>query len=141
MPSLKTRRILDVVLSVVALAILSRCLVDVIPPKDYTISNMLHLKRRVMLYAQAHNELPTSITALPPMEGYDNSNLDGWKREIIFEVSKEGVVTFRSLGRDGVVGGAGEDADIVRSFATHGSEGRWSDELVDWVGGEDTLGK
>jgi hypothetical protein len=140
-PSLKVRRILDVVLSVVALAILSRCIVDVIPPKDYTISNMMHLKRRVMLYAQAHNELPKSIRALPPMEGYDNSILDGWKREIIFEVSKEGVVTFRSLGRVGVVGGVGEDSEIVRSFAARDKQGKWNDEFIHWEGREDTLGE
>lgn len=128
-------------LSVIVLLALSRCLVDVIPRKDLTITRMWVLKRRVLQFAHAHNELPPSISALPPVEGYDNSTKDGWKREIIFEVSTEGVVTFRSLGRDGVVGGIGDDADIVRSFIARDSQGRWNDEPVEWVGIEDTLGE
>lgn len=66
------------------------------------------------------------------MEGYDNDIRDGWNRELVFEVSTSGVVTFRSLGRDGAAGGSGEDADIVRSIPARDSQGRWSDELVEW---------
>jgi len=104
-----------------------------------TATRMQVLKRRVLQYAQSHGELPKSLATLPPMEGYDSSTLDGWKREIIFEVSKSGVVSFRSLGRDGVSGGSGEDADILRSFSTRDAGGKWSDEMVEWS--EDTFKK
>ena len=71
------------------------------------------------------------------MEGYDSSIQEGWKRDIIFEASASGVVSFRSLGRDAVTGGSGEDADIVRSFPARDASGKWSDEMVEWT--EDTF--
>jgi len=88
-------------------------------------------------YAQLHGELPGSLSVLPKMEGYDSSTRDGWQRDIIFEVSSSGVVSFRSFGRDGAVGGSGEDADIVRAFSARDAQGKWSDEMVDWS--EDTF--
>jgi hypothetical protein len=91
----------------------------------------------VLRYAQAHGQLPASLAALPPMEGYDSSVQDGWKRDIVFEVSASGVVSFRSLGRHAAVGGSGEDADIVRSFPSRDAQGNWSNEMVEWT--EDTF--
>lgn len=122
-----------------ACILVALCFVDRIPPRAMTAMRMQVLKRRVLQYAQSHGELPKSLATLPPMEGYDSSVMDGWKREIIFEVSDSGVVSFRSLGRDGVSGGLGEDADIVRSFPAHDASGKWSDEMVEWS--EDTFKK
>ncbi len=102
-----------------------------------TATRMQVLKRRVLRYAQSHSELPKSLAALPTMKGYDSSVQDGWKRDIVFEVSASDVVSFRSLGRDGAVGGSGEDADIVRSFPARDSQGKWSDEMMEWT--EDTF--
>ena len=123
-----------IILSVVAVACIlwTVAVIDVIPPRSMTAGRMLRLKRKVLQYAQSHGELPKSLTTLPPMDGYDNSIQDGWKRDIIFEVSESGVVSFRSLGRDGFSGGSGEDADIVRSFPAHDASGKWSDEMVEW---------
>jgi hypothetical protein len=115
------------------------CSVDTIPPRALTATRMQVLKRRVLQYARAHGHLPKSLAALPAMEGYDNSIRDGWKRDIIFEVSTSSVVTFRCLGRDGAVGGAGDDGDIIRSFPARDAQGRWSGEPVDWS--EDTFRK
>jgi hypothetical protein len=70
--------------------------------------------------------------ALPPMEGYDGRIQDGWKCDITFEVSGD-VLVFRSLGRDGAVGGSREDADIVRSVPSHDAQGRWSNEFAGWM--------
>jgi hypothetical protein len=130
-----------IILAIVAAvaAILAFSFVDVIPPRSITATHMQMLKRRVLQYAQAHGELPKSLAVLPAMKGYDNSIRDGWRRDIIFEVSASGVVTFRSLGRDGVAGGTGDDADIVRSFPAHDVQGKWSSETVDWS--EDTFRK
>jgi Type II secretion system (T2SS), protein G len=133
----RTLIILAVVTAVVA--VLAFSLVDVIPPRSLTAARMQVLKRRVLHYAQAHGELPKSLAVLPAMEGYDNSTRDAWKRDIIFEVSTSGVVTFRSFGRDGVVGGAGDNADIIRSFPARDTHGRWNDERVEWS--EDTFRK
>lgn len=101
-----------------------------------TITRMQGLKRRVLQYAYAHDQLPASLLSLSRMEGYDSSVQDGWKRDIVFEVSASGIVSSRSFGRDNAIGGSGDDADIVRSFPSHNDQGNWSDEMVEWV--EDT---
>ena len=103
-----------IILSIVAavVAVLEFCVVDRIPPRAMTATQMQVLKRRVLQYAQSQGHLPASLAALPPMEGFNSSVLDGWRREIVFEVSASSVVSFRSLGRDGAVGGSGEDADV-----------------------------
>jgi len=123
---------------VVGLVGLSGLFVDHIPPHAITVTRMQLLKRRVLQYARSHDRLPASLTALPPMEGYGGRIQDGWQRDIIFEVSGDAIV-FRSLGRDGAVGGSGEDADIVRSVASNDGQGRWNSEFVDWT--EDTVRK
>jgi hypothetical protein len=109
--------------------------VDVIPPRALTVTRMQVIKRRALRYAQEHGELPPSLTALPSMDGYDNSILDGWKKPIMYESATSGIVTFRSYGRDGKRGGEGEDADIMRSFPARNDRNKWNDELVDWSEG------
>jgi hypothetical protein len=130
-----------IILAIVAVVVaaLAVSFVDRIPPRALTATRMQVLKRRVLQYAHTHGELPSSLAVLPKMEGYDSSIRDGWKRDIIFEVSASSGVSFRSSGRDGIVGGSGEDADIVRSFSARDAQGRWSDEMVDWS--EDTFKK
>ena len=118
-------------------ALLAFALVDVIPPRALTATRMQILKTRVLEFARKHGELPSSLSVLPANQARDNSILDGWHREILFEVSTSGILTFRSLGRDGLVGGSGEDADITRSFMARDSQGRWSDNTVGWS--EDTF--
>ena len=103
-----------------------------VPPRALTAKRMQVLKRRVLQYAHSHGELPKSLAAVPRMNGYDSSFLDGWNRGIVFEVSASSVVSFRSLGRDGVRGGSGEDADILRSFPARDAQGKWSNEMVEW---------
>ena len=119
-----------------AAAVLYGC-VEVVPPRSLTAVRMHMLKRKVLRYARQHGELPASVQVLPEMHGYDNSALDAWKRPIIFETSPSGSVTFRSLGRDGKIGGEGDDADIIRSFPARNAQRQWSDEGVDWS--EDTF--
>ncbi len=133
----RTYIILALVAAVIAILVFS--LVDVVPPRGLTATRMQMLKRRVIQYGQAHGELPTSLAGLPEIKGYDCDIRDGWKRDIIFEVSTSGVFTFRSLGRDGIVGGTGDDGDIVMSFPTRDAQGKWSDETVGWS--EDTIRK
>jgi hypothetical protein len=101
-------------------------------PRGLTATTMLGLKQRILEFARSHGELPHNLAVLPEQPGYYNSTKDGWGREIVFEVSTSGIVTLRSLGRDGVVGGFGEDADIIGSFPSRDSQGRWNDEMVSW---------
>jgi hypothetical protein len=103
-----------------------------IPPRDLTATRKWVIKRRILQFAQSHNQLPYSLSDLPIMTGYDNSVTDEWGRVIAYEVSSSGLVTLTSLGRDGKIGGSGKDADMVATFLSHDVQGRWSDELVQW---------
>ena len=97
-----------------------------------TRTRMWVVKRRILAYAHQNNRLPASLAEIPVMPGYDNSIEDGWGRALHYEVSGNGTVTLSSLGRDGLPGGEGDDADIVVKFATKTTDGRWSDPLVEW---------
>jgi hypothetical protein len=119
-------------LATVVLAVLALVLVDTIPPRSLTVTHMTILKRRVLQFAHSRGELPHSLTDLPELRGFHDRIRDGWGRDIEFDVSASGVVTFRSLGRDGIVGGSGEDADMLASFPSHDERGKWSDETVQW---------
>ena len=122
------KRLAVILAGVAGLAVLSMSglFVDRIPPQAATSTRMNVLKRLVLQYAQSHGQLPAALDAV------SDRIQDAWKRDIHFEVSG-GVIVFRSLGRDGTVGGGGEDADIVRSFPSHDTQGRWSNEFVDWT--------
>jgi hypothetical protein len=119
-------------LATVVLAVLALVLVDTIPPRSLTVTHMTILKRRVLQFAHSRGELPHSLTDLPELRGFHDRVRDGWGRDIEFDVSSSGVVSFRSLGRDGIVGGSGEDADMLASFPSHDERGKWSDETVQW---------
>ena len=104
-----------------------------IPPRALTRTRIWGIKERVLQYAHSHNQLPHFLSELPPMGGaYDDSVVDEWGRPIAYTVSASGLVTLTSLGRDGKVGGSGKDADMIGTFASHDSQGRWSDELAEW---------
>jgi len=133
------RLMISLAIATAVIAVSAFSFLDRIPPRALTATRMHVLKRRVLQFARTQGELPKSLAALPVMEGYDSSFRDGWKKDIIFEVSTSGVVTFRSLGRDGIVGGSGEDADIIRSFPARDAQGKWSDEMIEWS--EDTFRK
>ena len=106
--------------------------IDRIPPSSLTETRMFVTKRRILQYAHTHDQLPPNLASLPPMPGYDTSVTDGWGRALVYRTNTAGVVTLESLGRDGISGGSGDDADIIRSFPIRNSHGAWSDEMIDW---------
>ena len=119
------------ILSALAAVMISGCM-DRIPPKSLTQTRMHVIKRRILQYARAHNQLPPDLASLPPMSGFDTSIVDGWKRSLTYQTNSAGIVTLASLGRDGVQGGSGDDADIVRSVNAYDGLGKWSEESIDW---------
>lgn len=106
-------------------------LADTVPPRSMTHGNMHMMKRRMLRYAAAHDSLPTSTDQLPHIEGHVNAVTDGWGRPILWRVVGD-EVTLTSYGRDGVPGGAGEDADMVGVFRARAADGRWAGELCEW---------
>jgi hypothetical protein len=107
---MKTRELL---LAVVAFA---GCgLVEVIPPRDMTVTAMVETWARIGIYLEKEGRLPKSLDILPVRQGYANSTTDGWDRPLIYQIDGDGF-TLTSLGRDGVPGGTGDDADVVKKY-------------------------
>ena len=117
------------------------CTASTIPPKDFTVSTMWLTKRRILQFAYLHDKLPSNLSSLPVLEGYDNSLLDGWGRPLHYQYDETFKVTLTSFGRDGRAGGTGDDADIIRSFAAKTASGEWAKETEWWLGpdGEPTV--
>lgn len=106
-------------------------LVSHISPRDLTLTNMQHTKRRIHRYATTNDSLPTTAGQLAPMAGYDNDSNDAWGRSIIWRVDGD-TVTMTSYGRDGKPGGTDEDEDLIGVFRAKTDDGRWADELDRW---------
>ena len=91
------------------------CSLDVISDEEMTLTAMVETEVRMGMYLKQHGKLPETFKELPVREGYVNRTDDGWGRPLIKNVDGDGF-SLTSLGRDGVEGGTGEDADIVRKY-------------------------
>jgi hypothetical protein len=101
-----------------------------VPPTEITRSRMAFDRQRILEYARDHNQLPPDLSALPRLAlkpEADHYFEDGWHRRITYEVDPSGMVTLISLGKDGVPGGSGDNADILFSFVSRRSDGSWSE--------------
>ena len=95
---------------------------------------MVYDRLRILEYAHAHNQLPVNLAALPPLPlkpGTDRHLEDGWGRTILYEVDTAGLVTLKSLGRDGAPGGEGHDADVIVQFPSRNPDGSWFEATYD----------
>ncbi len=90
-------------------------LVDRIPRRALTDTAIGETKVRIAMYLQSEGSLPAGIQALPTRQGYANRTADGWGRPLFYTIEENGFA-LTSLGKDGVPGGAGEDADVIRHF-------------------------
>jgi hypothetical protein len=132
--NMKTKKTIKV--SLVAALLLfgvAMLFVDTIPPRSMTHLSMHMCKRRVLRYAQEHGVMPSSLSDTKPIEGYHSSIKDGWGVVLTYRVEANDVVTFKSLGKDRTVGGAGDDIDMIGIFPAKTSDGSWSDEFVEWT--------
>jgi len=78
---------------------------------------------RIDIYAQSNKSVPTSLEMLPKREHYMNRTIDGWGRPLQYTATQDGIISLTSLGRDGIVGGQGEDADITEAYYTRRADG------------------
>jgi hypothetical protein len=83
--------------------------IDVIPPRAMTLTAMSETAARIGLYFGRNKRLPTDL-------GYANRSADGWGRPLIYTIDAFDAFTLRSLGRDGNVGGTGDDADVSLQY-------------------------
>jgi hypothetical protein len=78
-------------------------------------------KREIQRYAIRHNALP------------NYGMKDCWGNPIRYSVDSNGMVTLSSYGKDNKPGGTGSDADYVGVYPSRQSDGKWSDESVQWT--------
>ena len=107
--------------------------VETIPPHSATISAMIETQVRIHMYMTANRDYPRDLSVLPVRNGYANRATDGWERPLIYKVDDEGVISLTSLGRDGKVGGEGDDADIVRRYRTRNDDGSLNIDDEYWI--------
>ena len=101
----------------------SRYHTDPITPVDMTWTAMGETFARIDIYTRSNKSLPTTLEMLPKRENYMNQTTDGWGRQLHYSLSQDGIISLTSLGRDGVVGGQGEDADITEAYHTRRADG------------------
>jgi hypothetical protein len=126
-------RVFIALVLIAATGFIAFLLVDTVSKETATRSTMWVVKRRILLYAHENNHLPHSLAEIPMLPRHNNSIKDAWGRPLGYQINDDKTVTLISLGRDGLPGRVGENADIVLSFAIHGVDGRWSDPLVHWL--------
>ena len=91
------------------------CHVDVIGSRDMTATAMGETSARIGLYTKSKGQLPPNLTVLPVRQGFMNQTTDGWNRPLIYKTEGD-TFSISSFGRDGVVGGAGDDEDMTRKY-------------------------
>ena len=101
-------------------------LADVVPPHAMTVTAIDETSVRIGLYFDWHGRLPTDLNMLPIRQGYANRSTDGWKRALNYTVNGDAKFTLSSLGRDGRIGGTGDDADISKHYMIANGEVRES---------------
>ena len=104
----------------------------ILPPRTLTEAAIGVMNRRILLYANWYDRLPSDISELPEANGYYNSEEDGWGRPILMTIEGD-MVTLTSYGCDGRPGGTGEDQDMIGTFVARDEAGKWKQGLAEWL--------
>src|SRR5947199_10387699 len=57
-----------------------------LPPENHTSTYMYPLKTRILRFAKMNNRLPSTLSELPPLDGFINRTTDIWGNEIKYTV-------------------------------------------------------
>ncbi len=87
-----------------------------VSPVEFTHTSMGETSNRIELYRKANGKLPDNLAQLPKREGYINSIVDGWGKNLKYVVKDAQNVVLVSYGEDGQEGGVNSAADIVQEF-------------------------
>lgn len=83
-------------------------------PYNETPKNIRYLSEEMNKFAEVNGRIPESISQISDI--WDIRH-DGWGNEFQYVVDKENhTLTITSYGKDDVIGGIGEDADISVSY-------------------------
>jgi uncharacterized protein YceK len=107
----------------VCVALVAGCatVTTTISPSEMTDTSITETRVRIAMYVEQNGNVPASLEVLPIRDGYANRTTDGWNRALVFRTGGD-EFSLGSLGRDGVVGGTGEDVDVLQKFRVVGKE-------------------
>jgi hypothetical protein len=94
----------------------SNRIVDIISPLDDTRSTLEYTYIRVQKFWNENGKVPMSANELPEEPHHDCSMADGWGRDLFWQSDGVSIVRIWSLGKDGKLGGAGDDVDLEIVF-------------------------
>jgi hypothetical protein len=103
-------------LATLVLLTLAGCHIDTVPQRAVTPSAMTETRVRIGLYYEQHGKLPANLDVLPVRKNYANRTVDVWGRPFQYVVDSDGTFSLASLGRDSVIGGVGDDADLIQKY-------------------------
>ena len=83
--------------------------------RDMTSTAIVETSYRIGMYFKANDRLPADLSVLPARQGYINRTNDGWNRPLIYQSEKDSF-SLISLGKDGVAGGTGDNADMIHKY-------------------------
>ncbi len=103
-------------------------------PEETTRNNMVDTFARIREYMVKHRDYPKDLSVLPKVDDRSDETTDGWGRPLIFSVDQSGIITLKSLGRDGKPGGKKKaDADIRRRYWTKNRDGSLNVDDEFWI--------
>jgi hypothetical protein len=91
-----------------------------IPLPERVQSQIRVLGTIVRAFRETHGAYPDAATWKRTAEQPDSRFFDPWSRPYRYEQTEDGGVAIGTLGRDGVAGGADEDADVAIHFTPTG---------------------
>jgi hypothetical protein len=93
-------------------------LVDRMPPRSKTETNMVILKRAILDFTHRHGRMPRDLAELSSSsEAWDPRwTFDAYGNQIRYQSEANSEVSLLSLGKDGQPGGTGDDEDVIHSF-------------------------
>jgi Type II secretion system (T2SS), protein G len=103
-------------------------------PEETTRCNMIDTFARIREYMVKHRDYPKDLSGLPSVDDHSDETIDGWGRPLIYSVDQSGVISLKSLGRDGKSGGKKKaDVDIRRRYLTKNRDGTLNVDDEYWL--------
>ncbi len=105
--------------------LLPGCCYETISPEDLTATSVIVVRNAINNFIADNGRAPSNMVEIARYRPVDTVWNDGWGRPLLYQVNSLGVASLTSLGKDGRPGGAGQDADMVWTFALKDSSGDW----------------
>ena len=133
--TLTIRKLFGIVAVVAVVLYFCNALLDAvsIPRSAITPTAIGETHSRIHIFAATHGRLPAGLDELKERNGYVNRTDDLWGRKLIYEIDAQGIITLGSYGRDGTIGGSGEDADILHRYRSLDESGQFIADDNLWV--------